>query len=212
VTGDETHLRERMVLLGRSLFERGFGVGTSGNLSARIGGGFLATPTNSCLGRLDPERLSKLGADGRHIAGDPPTKELPLHLAVYAARPADAAVVHLHSSYATAVSCLADADPANALPPLTGYQAMRFGRLPVVPYFRPGEPNPGAIIGPYAAASRAMLLANHGSLVSEATLEAAVAVAEEVEETCKLFLILRGSVVRTLSQAQLDELAAVFRS
>ena len=212
MTSGEADLRERMALLGRSLFERGFGVGTSGNLSARIEGGFLATPTNSCLGRLDPQRLSKLGGDGRHVAGDPPTKELPLHLAVYAARPKDGAVVHLHSTCATAVACLADVDPANALPPLTAYQAMRFGRLPVVPYFRPGEPDPGAIISPYAAGSRALLLANHGSLVSEATLDAAVAVAEEVEETCKLFLMLRGSAARTLSEQQLDELAAVFRS
>jgi ribulose-5-phosphate 4-epimerase/fuculose-1-phosphate aldolase len=212
MTSEEALLRERMALLGRSLFERGFGVGTSGNLSARIEGGFLATPTNSCLGRLDPERMSKLDEDGRHIVGDPPTKELPLHFAVYAARPKDRAVVHLHSICATAVSCLADIDPANALPPLTAYQAMRFGRLPVVPYFRPGEPDPGPIIAPHAAASRALLLANHGSLVSEATLDAAVAVAEEVEETCKLFLMLRGSAVRILSQAQLEELAAVFGS
>ncbi len=212
MTSEEARLRERMVLLGRSLFERGFGVGTSGNLSARVEGDFLATPTNSCLGRLDPERLSKVDVDGRHIAGDPPTKELPLHLAVYAARPNDRAVVHLHSTCATAVSCLADVDPANALPPITAYQAMRFGRLPVVPYFRPGEPNPGAMIAPHAAGSRALLLANHGSLVSETTLDAAVAVAEEVEETCKLFLMLRGSAMRTLSQAQLEELAAAFPS
>ena len=208
----EGALREHMVLLGRSLFERGFGVGTSGNLSARIEGGFLATPTNSCLGRLRAERLSRLDPQGRHIAGDAPTKELPLHLAVYAARPKAGAVVHLHSIHATAVSCLADVDQANALPPITAYQAMRFGRLPVVPYFRPGEPEPGQIIAPYAANARAMLLANHGSLVSEATLDAAVAVAEEVEESCKLFLMLRGSSLRTLSQEQLDELAAIFGS
>ena len=208
----EEALRERMVLLGRSLFERGFGVGTSGNLSARIEGGFIASPTNSCLGRLEAGRLSKLDSDGRHIAGDPPTKELPLHLAVYAARPRDGAVVHLHSTHATAVSCLADADPANALPPLTAYQAMRFGALPVVPYFRPGEPDPARIITPVAKGARAMLLANHGSLVSEATLDAAVSAAEEVEESCKLFLMLRGSAIRTLTPAQLDELAAVFGS
>ena len=208
----EGALREHMVMLGRSLFERGFGVGTSGNLSARVEGGFLATPTNSCLGRLHPDRLSKLDLQGHHIAGDAPTKELPLHMAVYAARPKAGAVVHLHSTYATAVSCLGDVDQANALPPITAYQAMRFGRLPVVPYFRPGEPEPARIIAPYAADARAMLLANHGSLVSEATLDAAVAVAEEVEESCKLFLMLRGSSLRTLSAEQLAELAAIFGS
>jgi ribulose-5-phosphate 4-epimerase/fuculose-1-phosphate aldolase len=208
----ESDLREQMVILGRSLFERGFGVGTSGNLSARIEGGYLATPTNSCLGRLRPDRLSRLDMQGSHIAGDAPTKELPLHLAIYAARPKAGAVVHLHSTCATAVSCLADVDQANCLPPLTAYQAMRFGRLPVVPYFRPGEPEPDRIIAPYAAVSRAMLLANHGSLVSEATLDAAVAAAEEVEESCKLFLMLRGASLRTLSAEQLHELATVFGS
>jgi 3-dehydro-4-phosphotetronate decarboxylase len=208
----ETQLREHMVLLGKSLFDRGFGVGTSGNLSARIEGGWLATPTNSCLGRLHPDRLSKLDAQGRHVAGDPPSKEVPLHMAVYNARPKAGAVVHLHSFHATAVSCLADVDQTNALPPLTAYQAMRFGKLPVVPYFRPGEPHPERVIAPYAAAARAMLLANHGSLVSEATLDAAVSVAEEVEESCKLFLMLRGRQMRTLTSAQLEELAAVFGS
>jgi ribulose-5-phosphate 4-epimerase/fuculose-1-phosphate aldolase len=211
MTNDEVRLRERFVLLGRSLFERGFGVGTSGNLSGWADGFLLATPTNSCLGRLDAERISRLDGQGRHLDGDLPTKELPLHLAVYAARPQDRAVVHLHSTHATALSCLPDVDQDNALPPLTAYQAMRFGRLPVVPYFRPGEPDPSRVIGPYSARSRALLLANHGSLVSEATLDNAVAVAEEVEEACKLFLMLRGSPYRTLSGPQLDELAAVFR-
>jgi ribulose-5-phosphate 4-epimerase/fuculose-1-phosphate aldolase len=200
-----------MVLLGRSLFERGFGVGTSGNLSAWADGFLLATPTNSCLGRLDADRIAKMDAEGRHIHGDPPTKELPLHLAMYVARPQDRAVVHLHSTNATAVSCLADIGQDNALPPLTAYQAMRFGRLPIVPYFRPGEPDPGRIIGPYAKTSRALLLANHGSLVSESTLDGAVAAAEEVEETCKLLLMLRGAPYRTLTKSQLEELVTVFR-
>ncbi len=133
-------------------------------------------------------------------------------MAVYAARPKAGAVVHLHSTHATAVACLGDVDQDNCLPPMTAYQAMRFGRLPVVPYFRPGEPDPARIIGPYAANARAMLLANHGSLVSEATLDGAVAVAEEVEESCKLFLMLRGAALRTLTTAQLDELAAIFGS
>ena len=207
---EEARLREEIVLLGRSLFERGFGVGTSGNLSARLDDGYLATPTNSCLGRLDAERLSKLDGRGQPISGDAPTKELPLHFAVYGARPDDRAVVHLHSTYATAVASLADADPANALPPITAYQAMRFGRLPIAPYFRPGEPEPGRFIAPLAASCRALLLANHGSLASAPDMASAVAIAEEVEESCKLFMILRGSPLRRLTQDQLEELAAVF--
>lgn len=211
MTNEEARLRERMVVLGRSLFERGFGVGTSGNLSAWADGYLLATPTNSCLGRLDPERLARIDAADRLVSGDAPTKELPLHRAIYAARPDDRAVVHLHSTNATAVSCLPDVDQDNALPPITAYQAMRFGRLPIVPYFRPGEPDPDRFIGPYAARHRAILLANHGLLVSEASLDAAVTAAEEVEETCKLFMLLRGGPYRTITPKQLDELTAAFR-
>ena len=114
MTSDEAQLRDEICLWGRSMFERGLTSGASGNLSARLADGVLLTPTNACLGFLDPARLSRLDAEGRHVGGDPPTKEVPLHLAVYRARPQAGGIVHLHSTHATALSCLADVDPVDA--------------------------------------------------------------------------------------------------
>lgn len=208
---NETALRERMCELGLSIFERGLTAGSSGNLSARLDDGFLVTPTNSSLGRLDPARLSKLDSDGKLVSGDPPSKEAFLHRALYLARPGAGGVVHLHSTHAAAVSCLAGLDAADALPPLTPYFVMKIGRLPLVPYHRPGDPKLGDVIRGLAARRPAVLLANHGPVVSGATLEDAANAAEELEETAKLFLLLRGQLVRTLTPEQITELAAVFK-
>jgi hypothetical protein len=135
----ESALRESLCRWGRSLFERGLTAGSSGNLSARLTDGFLVTPTNACLGFLEPDRLAKLDPDGQPISGDKPTKEVPLHLSFYRARPQAGGVVHLHSTYATLLSCLADADPANMIPPITPYVVMRVGRVPLIPYTHPGS-------------------------------------------------------------------------
>src|SRR5690606_10149687 len=139
MTDEETSLRDAVVRWSRSLFERRFTVGSSGNISVRVGDGFLCTPTNSCLGFLDPDKLSRLDAAGRHVSGAAPTKELPLHMAFYEARPSARAVVHLHSTYATALSCLSDIDPEDAVAPITPYVVMRVGRVPVLPYTKPGS-------------------------------------------------------------------------
>lgn len=207
----ERALREAMCELGRSLFERGLTAGSSGNLSARVEGGFLMTPTGSSLGRLDAARLSKLDADGKLVSGDPPTKEASLHRALYLARPGAGAVVHLHSTHAAAVSCLAGLDPEDALPPLTPYFVMKIGRLPLVPYHRPGDPRLGEVLRGLAARRPAVLLANHGPVVSGASLDDAANAAEELEETARLFLLLRGQQVRTLTPEQIAELAAAFK-
>ncbi len=207
----ETATRDRMCELGRSLFERGLTAGSSGNLSARLDDGFLVTPTNSSLGRLDPARLSKLDPDGRPVSGDPPSKEAFLHRALYLARPRAGAVVHLHSTHAAAVSCLAGLDPSDALPPLTPYFVMKIGRLPLVAYHRPGDPRLGDVIRGLADRHAAVLLANHGPVVSGASLDDAVNAAEELEETAKLFLLLRGQPVRVLTQEQLEELKVTFK-
>jgi len=206
----EATLRERICAVGRSLFERGLTAGSSGNLSARLDDGYLLTPTGSSLGALDPARLSKLDPEGRTIAGDPPSKEAFLHRALYVARPKAGAVVHLHSTHAAAVSCLDGLDPAECLPPLTPYFVMKIGRLPLVPYHRPGDPHLGEVVRGLAARSAAVLLANHGPVVSGASLDDAVNAAEELEETAKLFLLLRGQPVRALTPDQIRELAAVF--
>ena len=206
----EATLRERICAVGRSLFERGLTAGSSGNLSARLDDGYLLTPTGSSLGALDPARLSKLDPEGRTIAGDPPSKEAFLHRALYVARPKAGAVVHLHSTHAAAVSCLDGLDPAECLPPLTPYFVMKIGRLPLVPSHRPGDPHLGEVVRGLAARSAAVLLANHGPVVSGASLDDAVNAAEELEETAKLFLLLRGQPVRALTPDQVRELAAVF--
>ncbi|HZQ81494.1 MAG TPA: 3-oxo-tetronate 4-phosphate decarboxylase [Gaiellaceae bacterium] len=193
-------LRETIVEYGRSLHERGLSPGTSGNLSVRLVDGFLCTPTNASLGSLAADRLSLLDASGAHVEGDAPTKEAPLHLALYDAHSDARAVVHLHSTYAVAASCLADADPADALPALTPYYVMRVGRLPLVPFRWPGSSELVEEVRARAAESRALLLANHGPIVAAASLADAVAAAEEIEEAAKIALLLRGLPVRELPQ------------
>lgn len=207
---DEDHLREQLCLLAKSLFDRGFTVGSSGNISVRLPDGYLVTPTNSCLGRLAPARLSRLDTQWRHLDGDRPTKEIPLHRAMFAARPQAGAVVHLHSTYATAVSCLDDVDPADALPPLTPYFVMRIGHLAVVPYTAPGDPEVERHIAATAPRHKAVLLANHGPVIADATLEAAVHAAEELEESARLFIVTRGMAVRSLTPAQVGALESQF--
>ena len=162
----EAQLRDEMAVLARSLFERGYSVGSSGNISARVDDGLLITPTNSCLGRLDPARIAKLDPNGRHVGGDKPSKEVFLHRAFYETRPGTGAVVHLHSTYATAVSCHCDTDPEDAIPPITPYVVMRVGRVKLLPYIRPGDPRMGDMILALAGAHAAVLLANHGPVVA----------------------------------------------
>lgn len=209
---NETALREELCALGKSLFDRGFSVGSAGNISARLPDGYLMTPTNSCLGRLDPARLSKLGPDFSHLAGDKPSKEVFMHRAFYEARGAPCgAVVHLHSTCATAIGCLADADPRNPIPFLTPYYVMRAGRsVPLVPYYRPGDAAMEPAITEAARGAKAVLLANHGPVVSGATLIEAVHAAEELEEAAKLAIMLRGQAVRPLTAAQVDDLLRTF--
>ena len=203
---NESQLRAKIVEQGRSLFERGFVVGQAGNISAKTDDELLMTPTNSCLGRLDADAISKVSMDGKLISGMAPSKELALHLAVYRVRPDARAIVHLHASYSTAVSCLADVKAADVLPPLTPYYVMRVGRLPLVPYFAPGTVALASAVEAAARDHHAMLLANHGVVLAAGDLDAAVYAAEELEESSKLFLLLRGMKTRTLSAAQVAEL------
>jgi ribulose-5-phosphate 4-epimerase/fuculose-1-phosphate aldolase len=207
----EDELREAIVRWSRSLFERGFTVGSSGNISVKLDDGFIVTPTNSCLGFLEPDKLSRLDRSGAHVAGDAPTKELPLHFAFYEARPAARAVVHLHSTYATALACLADTDKADAMAPITPYMVMRVGRVPVVEYVRPGSAEIAPLIRAKAADHPAVLLANHGPVVAGPSLQAAVHSIEELEETAKLLFVTSGLKVRHLDEAQIAELERTFK-
>jgi 3-dehydro-4-phosphotetronate decarboxylase len=204
---DEPDTRKLLVALAASLFARGFSVGSAGNISVKLVDGYLITPTNSSLGRLDAARLSRLDAAFRHVGGDPPSKEVFMHRAFYRASADVGAVVHLHSTQATAVACLPDVDRDNPIPPLTPYFVMRVGRrLPIVNYYRPGDPAMEPAIHAAARDARAVLLANHGPVVSGKTLTDAVYAAEELEEAAKLYLILRHAMPRLLTPPQVEEL------
>lgn len=207
----EAKLREEIVRFGRSLFDRGLTSGSSGNISVRLEDGWLLTPTNSCLGELDPARLSKLDWQGRTISGDAPSKEAFLHRSLYEKRGSANAIVHLHSTHSAAVSCIAGLDAASCIPPLTAYFVMKIGRLPLVPYYRPGDQALGGAIAELAGKNSAVLLANHGPVVSGTSLEAAVYATEELEETAKLFLLLRNTPTRPLNDEQIAELKAAFK-
>lgn len=206
----ESTLREEICAVGKSMFDRGLTFGSSGNISARIDGGWLMSPTGSRMGNLDPARLSKLDDSGNHIAGDKPTKETFLHIAMYRERVDTGAVVHLHSTHSVAVSCLADIDPQNPLPPITAYYVMRIGKLALIPYYPPGDIKLADAIAEVAPKHHAVLLANHGPVVAGSGLAAAADAIEELEETAKLFLLLRGQNTRFLSPDQVADLEARF--
>ena len=195
-----------IVRLGASIFARGLTPGRTGNLSCRIGDEIVVTPTGASLGSLDAGRLAIIDLDGRPVRGHLPTKEAAMHAALYRSRPAARAVVHLHSTHAVAVSCLADVDEHSALPPLTAYFAMRVGRLPLVPYFAPGDPALATAVEEMAHEPHAMLLANHGSVVAGDDLLLAADAAEEIEETARLALLLHDRPTRPLTVAQVSAL------
>lgn len=207
----ENETREKICTFARSLFERGLTPGSSGNISVRLeDGGVLMTPTDASLGTLDPARLSRFDAEGRLVSGDKPTKESNLHQAFYETRRSAGAVVHLHSTHSVAVSMLPEIDPADVLPPLTAYYVMRVGETALLPYFRPGDPAMAGAIRGLAGRHAAVLLANHGPVVAGASLAAAVYATEELEETSRLYLLLRGLSPRGLTRSQVEDLVAHF--
>jgi ribulose-5-phosphate 4-epimerase/fuculose-1-phosphate aldolase len=206
----EQELREQIVEVGLNLYRRGLSPGSSGNISVRTEEGWLVTPTNSSLGDLDPGSLSKLDLNGKLVSGNKPSKEAFLHLAVYRKRPQSGAIVHLHSTFAAAVSCLDGLNPESCIPPITPYFVMRVGKLPLLPYYRPGDKSLADEIDRHAAKHSSVLLANHGPVVAGKDLESALYAAEELEETSKLMLLLHGRPMRTLNESQLQDLRETF--
>jgi ribulose-5-phosphate 4-epimerase/fuculose-1-phosphate aldolase len=202
----EHQLRDQICELGKSIFDRGLTHGSTGNISARCPDGWLLTPTGSNLGKLDPAGLSKLDWNGKLISGNPPSKEAFLHLAMYQERASNGAVVHLHSTHSVAISVLDNLDPEDLLPPLTAYYVMRIGRLPLVPYYAPGDLQLAEAVRGYAGRHHAMLLANHGPVVGGSNLAAAADAIEELEATARLYLLLQGQRVRTLTDAQVADI------
>lgn len=207
----ENSLREDICRFGRSLFERGLTPGSSGNISIRLDdGGWLVTPTNASLGFLDPARITRLDDKGNLVSGDRPTKEIPLHSAVYETRPGARAIVHLHSTHAVALTMLPEIDPRAALPPMTPYYLMRAGQTALIPYYRPGDPAVADAIRGLSGQYSSILLANHGPVVAGDSLEAAVFATEELEETARLYLLLRNLNPRYLTPDQVDDLVKTF--
>lgn len=207
----ETKLREAICRFGKSLYDRGLTPGSSGNISLRLDdGGWLVTPTNASLGFLDPATISRLDAHGQLVSGDAPTKEIPLHRALYDTRSSARAIVHLHSTHSVAVSMLPEIDPRAVLPPMTAYYMMRVGATALVPYYRPGDPAVADAIKGLAGRYSSVLLANHGPVVAGDNLEAAVYATEELEETAKLYLLLRNLNPRYLTPQQIDDLTKHF--
>lgn len=205
-------ISDDIVDLGASFFARGLTFGRTGNLSAvDVDGTILMSPTGVALDKLDRNQLSRLDATGRHLNGPKPTKEAFLHLAIYRARPHEKAVVHTHSTHSVAVSCLRDVDRTNALPPLTAYYAMRVGALPLLPYHAPGDETLGSVAELAAARHHALLLANHGPIVAGADLAAAADALEEIEETAKLSLLLRGQAVEAVPADEVRRLEELYR-
>lgn len=209
---DENEARQHLVTLARSLFERGLTPGSSANMSIRVADGWIITPTNSCFGFLDAAALSKLDLNGRHVSGPKPSKEFILHRAMYDQRPNDRAIIHLHSTYATLVSCLDGVDESNVVTPLTPYLLMRLGRIALIPYYPPGDERLASALFDVADRHSGVLMANHGPIVSAETPDAAMFFMEELEESCKLMMLSQAPVsaglkIRRFSADQVAELA-----
>lgn len=207
---EESRLRESICEWARSLFDRGLTNGASGNISARLSDGrLLVSPTGTSFGALDPAKLAVIG-DGKHLGGDRPTKEMPLHSAFYETRSDTGAVVHLHSTHSVAWSMLDGIDADNVLPPMTAYSIMRLGKVKLLPVFLPGDPAMGEAVKGLAGKRSAVLLANHGPVVAGRGLDAAVFAMEELEETAKLALLTRGMSPRVLNDRQIRDIVNRF--
>jgi ribulose-5-phosphate 4-epimerase/fuculose-1-phosphate aldolase len=213
---DETQLRDEMCRVGRSLFERGYVHATAGNISARLDDGFLITPTDACLGFLDPQRLSRVDAAGNAVSGDRPSKTLALHRRIYAADGTARCVIHTHSTHLVALTLHGQWGAEDLLPPITPYFVMKVGHVPLIPYHRPGDPEVGdrvvqaiARFAQRGAPIRAVMLDRLGPNVWHDSPANAMAVLEELEETAKLWM-LGGRAAEPLSDARIDELRKAF--
>jgi ribulose-5-phosphate 4-epimerase/fuculose-1-phosphate aldolase len=210
---EEHRLRDSIVKYGALLYQRGLAHGSAGNISVRLeGGSILLTPTNSSLGDLDPDTISKLAPDGTLISGDSPSKEGFFHVAIYEERAQAKAIVHVHSTHSVAVACLCHADTTNVLPALTAYQIMCVGRLPLVPYFRPGDRKLADAVRTAARQTSAMLLANHGPIISARSLAEAVYASEELEETAKIFFLIGERKANLLTCEAIQGIEATFQN
>lgn len=208
-TVKEQALREEICDIGASLYQRGYTVGAAGNISARLDDGWLITPTDACLGRLVPAQIAKVDLNGHWVSGDKPSKTLALHRAVYDNNPLMQAVVHTHSTSLVALTLAGVWHDSAVLPPITPYQVMKVGRIPLIPYRRPGDPQVAQQVQLLAAAVRGVLLERLGPVVWHESVSQAAYALEELEETARLWLMVKDKP-EPLSAEALDELYRVF--
>lgn len=209
---EEKKLREEMIEVARSLFNRGYSHGTTGNLSVRFEDKVLVTPTGSSLGFVKAEEISLLDfATGKLLNGEKPSKESHIHLAAYSVRPEVKAIVHLHSTFAVAYSCLRGLNATDSLEPLTPYFVMKIGKLPLIQYLRPGDSRLVDEIEQLAPNHNGILMANHGTLVLGKDLYETAANAEELEEQAKIYFLVNGKA-NPLNDEQIAELHEVFKN
>lgn len=195
---------------GTNFYDRGYAFGSTGNLSVRIEQDIWISPTGCRLKGLTPEVLARINENGERLNGNAPSKEYPFHLAAYAVRPDVRAIVHLHSTYSVALSCIEKLDPNEPLPAITPYYFMRVAPIGIVPYIRPGSAELGKVVGEGAKAHDCILLRNHGLIALGSTMSEAVDRAEELEETARLFFLLRGQELSRLTPEQIEELHRTF--
>ncbi len=205
----ETRIREEICTVGASLYQRGYTVGAAGNISARLDDGWLITPTDVCLGRLDPAELAKVDLAGNWVSGAKPSKTLALHQGIYQADPAARGVVHTHSTHLVALTLAGVWREDELLPTIMPYQVMKVGRIPLIPYRRPGDPVAAAQVAALAAQVRGALFERLGPVVWERSVSHASYALEELEETARLWLM-SDPRPAPLSEDAIEELRATF--
>ncbi|MDR6231589.1 ribulose-5-phosphate 4-epimerase/fuculose-1-phosphate aldolase [Pseudomonas sp. SORGH_AS199] len=205
----EARLREEICTVGASLYARGYTVGSAGNISARLEDGWLITPTDACLGRLDPAAIAKVGLEGDWVSGDKPSKTLALHRQVYDRNPGVGGVVHTHSTHLVALTLAGVWCPDDILPPITPYQVMKVGHIPLIPYARPGAASVAEQVAQLANRVRGVMLERLGPVVWESSVSKASFALEELEETARLWLLSEPRPA-PLDAAALAELAETF--
>ncbi|KKX65596.1 aldolase [Pseudomonas putida] len=206
---NENALREEICDVGGLLYSRGYTVGSAGNISARLDDGWLITPTDACLGRLDPAKISKVNLAGEWVSGDKPSKTLALHRQVYDRNPGVGGVVHTHSTHLVALTLAGVWQQDDILPPLTPYQVMKVGHIPLINYERPGSPKVAERVAQLATSVRGVMLERLGPVVWESSVSRASYALEELEETARLWLMSNPKPA-PLDQAALNELHEVF--
>lgn len=205
----EEQLREEICMVGKSLYERGYAVGSAGNISARLDDGWLITPTDACLGRLKPADIAKVSRDGTWVSGSKPSKTLELHREIYDRNPEVNGVVHTHSTSLVALTLAGVWSKDDILPPLTPYQVMKVGHIPLIAYQRPGSPDVAAQVALLANSVRGVMLERLGPVVWEASVSKASFALEELEETAKLWMMSHPKPAPLADEA-IEDLRQVF--